>query len=208
VDRGLLTNLARLVRESTEDLEQYQYTRVLERTETFFWFFCDNYLELVKSRRYGDHGPELAGSANSALLTAVSVFLRLFAPFLPFATEEIWSWWRSGSVHQAAWPTEAEILAIAGGPDERGALALQVASQVLGEIRKKKSEGKRPPKTPAARVVVRAPEDRLALLAEVDQDLRSAGLIHQIDTFVAEALQVDVDLAPPEGPPQRGVETA
>ena len=207
VDRGLLTSLARLVRESTEDLDQYQYTRVLERTETFFWFFCDNYLELVKSRRYGDHGPELAGSANSALLTAVSVFLRLFAPFLPFATEEIWSWWRPGFVHRAAWPTEAEILAAAGGPDERGALALQAASQVLGEIRKKKSEGKRPPKTPAARVVVRAPEDRLALLAEVDQDLRSAGLIQQIDTFVAEALQVDVELAHPEGAPQRGVET-
>ena len=206
VDRGLLTNLARLVRESTEDLEQYQYTRVLERTETFFWFFCDNYLELVKSRRYGDHGPELAGSANSALLTAVSVFLRLFAPFLPFATEEIWSWWRPGSVHRAAWPTDAEIFAISGGPDERGAQALQVAAQVLGEIRKKKSEGKRPPKTPAARVIVRAPEDRLALLTEVDQDLRSAGLIQQLDTVVAEALQVDVELAPPEGPPQRGRE--
>jgi valyl-tRNA synthetase len=207
VDRGLLTNLARLVRESTEDLEQYQYTRVLERTETFFWFFCDDYLELVKARRYGDHGAELAGSANTALLTAVSAFLRLFAPFLPFATEEIWSWWRPGSVHRAAWPTEAEILAAAGGSDERGVLTLQVAAQVLTEIRKKKSEGKRPPKTPAARVVVRAPEDRLALLGDVDQDLRSAGLIQQIDMVVSEALQVDVELASPDIPP-RGAEGA
>jgi valyl-tRNA synthetase len=203
VDRGLLTNLARLVRESTDDLERYQYTRVLERTETFFWFFCDNYLELVKARRYGDHGAEPAGSANSALLTSLSVFLRLFAPFLPFASEEIWSWWRPGSVHKAPWPTEQEILDAAGGADERGAQALQMAAQVLGEIRKKKSEGQRPLKTPAARVVIRAPEDKLALLPDVEQDLRASGLIRQLDTLVSEVLQVEVELAPPEGPPQR-----
>ncbi|HET7218059.1 MAG TPA: valine--tRNA ligase [Vicinamibacterales bacterium] len=204
VDRGLLTNLARLVRESTDDLERYQYTRVLERTETFFWFFCDNYLELVKARRYGDHGAEPAGSANAALLTALSVFLRLFAPFLPFAAEEIWSWWRPGSVHKASWPTEQEILDAAGGADERGAQALQMAAQVLGDIRKKKSEEQRPLKTPVSRIVIRAPDDKLALLPDVEQDLRASGLIQQIDTIVSEALQVDVELAPPEGPPQRG----
>ncbi len=195
VDRGLLTNLARLVRESTEDLEHYQYTRVLERTESLFWFFCDNYLELVKARRYGDHGPELAGSANAALLASLSVFLRLFAPFLPFATEEIWSWWQPGSVHVAKWPTEAEILEAAGGADERGVKALQLAAHVLGEIRKKKSEEQRPLKTPVARVVIRAPERDLELLPDVDRDLRASGLIQHIDTMVSEALQVDVELA-------------
>ena len=204
VDRGLLTNLARLVRESTADLDNYQYTRVLERTETFFWFFCDNYLELVKARRYGDHGPEQAGSANASLLTALSVFLRLFAPFLPFAAEEIWSWWRPGSVHTAAWPSEQEILEAAGGADDSGAQTLQMAAQVLGDIRKKKSEEQRPLKTAVARVVIRAPDEKLALLPDVEQDLRASGLIQQIDTLVAEALQVDVELAPPEGPPQRG----
>jgi valyl-tRNA synthetase len=203
VDRGLLTQLARLVRESTEDLENYQYTRVLERTESLFWFFCDNYLELVKARRYGDHGPQLAGSANSTLVASLSVFLRLFAPFLPFATEEIWSWWRPGSVHVAPWPTEAELLEVAGGADERGTRSLQLAAHVLGEIRKKKSEGQKPLKTPVARVMVRAPERDLELLPEVEQDLRAAGLIQQIDTTVAEALQVDVELAPTEAVPRR-----
>jgi valyl-tRNA synthetase len=203
VDRGLLTMLARLVRESTEDLEGYQYTRVLERTETLFWFFCDNYLELVKARRYGDHGEALAASANSALLASLSVFLRLLAPFLPFATEEVWSWWRPGSVHRAAWPTEAETLEASGGADERGRRALQLAAQILAEVRKKKSEGKRSPKTPATLVVVRAPEGELELLADIDTDLRAAGLIQQIETRVSEALQVDVELAPPEGPPVR-----
>ncbi len=203
VDRGLLTNLARLVRESTEDLENYQYTRVLERTETFFWFFCDNYLELVKSRRYGDHGEVLAGSANTALLTSLSVLLRLFAPFLPFATEEIWSWWQRGSIHKATWPTEAEILSVANGADDRGVLALQMAAQILGDIRKKKSEGQRQLKTPVARVVIRAPDNKLELLPDIEQDLRASGQIQQIDTLVSEVLQVDVELAPPEGVPGR-----
>jgi valyl-tRNA synthetase len=203
VDRGLLTDLARLVRESTEDLENYQYTRVLERTESLFWFFCDNYLELVKARRYGDHGAELAGSANTALLEALAGFLRLLAPFLPFATEEIWSWWRPGSVHKTAWPTENEILEAAGGADQRGAKSLQLAAQILGEIRKKKSEEQKPLKTPAARVTVRAPEGELELLPGIEQDLRAAGLIQQIDTMVSEALQVDVELASPDSGPSR-----
>jgi valyl-tRNA synthetase len=203
VDRGLLTTLARLVRESTDDLEGYQYTRPLERTESLFWFFCDNYLELVKSRRYGDQGAALAASANTTLMTALSVFLRLFAPFLPFATEEVWSWWRAGSIHAAPWPTEAELLEVGGRADERGAQALQVAAQILGEIRKKKSEGQRPLKTPVTRVVIRAPEATLDLLPEIERDLRASGLIQQIETMASEALQVDVDLAPPDGPPFR-----
>ena len=203
VDRGLLTNLARLVRESTEDLEGYQYTRVLERTESFFWSFCDNYLELVKSRRYGDHGEGPAASANTALLASLSVFHRLFAPFLPFATEEVWSWWQPGSVHKASWPTEEEILAVAGGADDRGVVALLLAGDILGEIRKKKSEQQRPLKTAVARIMMRAPERKLELLPDIEQDLRAAGQIQQIDTLVSEALQVDVELAPPDGVPGR-----
>jgi valyl-tRNA synthetase len=206
VDRGLLSTLARLVDESTADLEAYNYTRVLERTETFFWGFCDDYLELVKGRRYGDQGTELAASANGALLTTLSVVLRLLAPFLPFATEEVWSWWRPGSVHTAQWPTAKEALA-ASHPQEadaRAVKALQFASQVLGAVRKKKSEEQRPLKTPVARIVIRAPEEELAFLPEVERDLRSSGLIERIETRVSEVLQVDVELSPPDNrPPER-----
>jgi valyl-tRNA synthetase len=101
LDRGMLTMLAGVVEDATAALAEYNYTKALERTEGFFWFFCDNYLELVKSRRYGDLGAEGAASANGAMLIAVESLLRLFAPFLPFVTEEVWSWWRQGSVHRS-----------------------------------------------------------------------------------------------------------
>jgi valyl-tRNA synthetase len=193
----MLTSLARLVRESTVEFEQYNYTKVLERSESFFWFFCDNYLELVKARRYGDHGEAAAGSANAALLAALSVLLRLFAPCLVFVTEEVWSWWRPGSIHRSSWPVEQELLSVAGGEDDRGAAALDVAALVLGEVRKKKSELRRPMKTRARRVVVTDTADRLALLDDVRVDLMSAALIDQLETATGEC-SVGVELALPE----------
>src|SRR5690606_24593699 len=155
VDRAMITSLAALVDDATALFEENQYATVLERTERWFWTYCDDYLELVKSRRYGAQGPELAGSANTALLASLSVLLRLFAPFLPFVTEEVWSWWQPGSVHRASWPTSAELLETIGGPDESAALALERASLVLGEVRKTKSEARRKLSTPVTRLVVR-----------------------------------------------------
>ena len=141
----MIRSLGALVTETTAAFDGYDYARVLQRTEAFFWRFCDDYLELVKGRRYGDQGAAGAGSANAALTAALSVMLRLFAPFLPFVTEEVWSWWREGSIHTAPWPALEELTAlVADGPpatssdDER---AYQWAIDVLFEVRKQRSEG-------------------------------------------------------------------
>jgi valyl-tRNA synthetase len=143
LDRGMLTSLASLVSEATEQLEAYEYARVLERTESFFWAFCDDYLELVKARRYGDFGAEAAGSANSAMLVALSTLLRLFAPYLPFVTEEVWSWWRLGSVHRASWPTPEEVTQPIGGADAKAQDVLEAARSGLAEVRRIKSTVKK-----------------------------------------------------------------
>jgi valyl-tRNA synthetase len=151
LDRGMLTALAALVAESTEQLEAYDYTRVLGKTETFFWSFCDDYLELVKARRYGDFGPEGAASANSAMLVALSTLLRLFAPYLPFVTEEVWSWWQTGSVHRASWPTPEEVLQSIDGADPEALTVREAAQAALADIRRVKSLLKKPVKAVIAR---------------------------------------------------------
>jgi valyl-tRNA synthetase len=198
VDRAMLTSLAALVGECTALLDDCQYATVLERTERWFWSFCDDYLELVKSRRYGASGPELAGSANTALVAALSVLLRMFAPFLPFVTEEVWSWWQDGSVHRAKWPEAVELLDLIGGADDRAAAALERAALVLGEVRKTKSEAKRKLSTPVARLVVRDTADNLRALQTAEADLRSSGFVEQLVTEAAEAFSVEVTLADPE----------
>jgi valyl-tRNA synthetase len=127
---------------------------VLDFTEKFFWRFCDDHLELVKSRRYGDFGPEAAASANSAMLVALSTLLRLFAPYLPFVTDEVWSWWQQGSVHRAPWPASAEVVASIGGPDAAALAARAATQEALAEVRRVKSILKKPTKAVIARAVL------------------------------------------------------
>ncbi|CAN5630082.1 valine--tRNA ligase [soil metagenome] len=179
LDRGLLTSLRALVDEATRALEAYDYARALQQTETFFWSLCDNYLEMVKARRYGDHGPEAAGSANATLLRTLSVVNRLFAPYLPFVSEEVWSWWQHGSVHAASWPSVDEVDRAAPADVEAQA-ALDGAVAVLGEIRRQKSFDKRPLKARIAVAVVRWDTQAIARLREAEIDLRSAA---GVETF-------------------------
>jgi valyl-tRNA synthetase len=175
LDTGILTALAVLVREATDRLENdYDYAWVLQHAETFFWDFCDNYLELVKSRRYGDFGDAAAGSANATMLVVLSVLQRLLAPYLPFVTDEIWSWWQEGSVHTAAWPTEREVLDAVADRHADAQGLYRRTTEVLAAIRKKKSERSLSAGAPLARVVIRNNEDLERRLQLVLPDLRAA----------------------------------
>jgi valyl-tRNA synthetase len=170
----MLAGLSTLVDEATRAFDDYDHAKALDATERFFWNFTDDYLELVKSRAYGD--TEGAGSAIASLRLALSVLLRLFAPFLPYVTEEVWSWWQEGSVHLAAWPTTSEIPA-GGDP-----AAFEVASWSLKEIRGAKTRAKRSLRADVERVVVRDTAERLAALARVEHDVREAGNVSALET--------------------------
>ena len=188
----MLAGLAGLVDEATAAFDGYDYARALERTESFFWAFCDDYLELVKSRAYGGQGEEAQASADASLRLALSTLLRLFAPFLPFVTEEVWSWWQDGSVHRADVARAAELRGRRPAPT---ALDLDVARAVLGEVRKAKSEARQSMRADVRLVVVRDSAPRLAALASVAGDVRDAGRIADLVTEEAEDFAVKVELA-------------
>jgi valyl-tRNA synthetase len=196
VDRAMVRNLAALVTDVTAAFEGYDYARVLQRTETFFWGFCDDYLELVKGRRYGEQGAAGAGSANAALTAALSVMLRLFAPFLPYVTEEVWSWWREGSIHTAAWPTAEELTSLLADNSMETAQVDQRtyswATDVLFEVRKQRSEAKQPLKVPITQVTVKAEAAAVALMPIVDADLRAALRVQAFATSVGEPREIVV----------------
>ncbi len=195
LDRAMLASLATVVDEATAAYDDYNYARALELAESFFWSFCDDHVELVKDRAYGARGPEAADSAKAALALALSVQLRLFAPVLPFVTEEVWGWWREGSVHRAPWPSTHELAGATGD----AAIVTDVAG-VLSGIRKAKSEAKVSMRVAVASAVVSGGAAAIARVREAAGDLAAAGRVGALSFLEADGpLTVVVTLAPESG---------
>ena len=189
IDLSMLASLSEVVKTATEAFAAYDHTKALETTESFFWTFTDDYLELVKDRAYGsEYSDQERGSAVLALRSALSVLVRLFAPFLPFATEEVWSWWQQGSVHQSSWPTTDELQ---GSTPE----LMKLSSQALILVRKSKSDLKLSMKAEIAELKLKAP----AALNYVGKDLQSVGNIAKLELIEApEIAIVEVRFAEPQ----------
>ena len=178
VDQAMLSRLADVVEEATTALEQFDYARALERTEAFFWWFCDDYVELVKTRAYGE--TQDSSSARVSLRRALSILQRLLAPMLPFATEEVWSWWQSGSIHRTNWPTSSETLA--GCTANKEALTeLDAIYVVLAAVRRAKTEAKVSQRAEVAKLKVTSDAKTLTVLRTNIDDLRNAGALQEIE---------------------------
>jgi valyl-tRNA synthetase len=183
VDIAMLARLASVVDEATTAFETYDYARALEKSESFFWWFCDDYVELVKTRAYSEGAG--SDSARAALQRALSTLQRLFAPHIPFATEEVWSWWQTGSIHRASWPTRADLL---GGTSTVEATEdlLDAVCNVLAVIRRTKTEAKVSQRAEVEHVLVSATDTQVSLLQLGLVDLLNAGVAQKIE-FVAHA---------------------
>ncbi|MEV0984537.1 valine--tRNA ligase [Brevibacterium sp. NPDC049920] len=175
LDRALLTSLRATVADCGTHMAAYDYAHMLRAAESFFWEFTDDYVELVKDRSYGADGEAAQLSAHATLATALDVLLRLFAPITPFVTEEVWSWWREGSVHRTAWPTVEALPEFSAAEAPAGMLA-DVAT-VLGEVRRTKTEAKVSQKTEITRAVVTAVPRIIELVTLAESDLRAAGRV-------------------------------
>jgi len=190
LDRDLLANLNVVIDTATTALEGFDHARALETSEQFFWTFCDDYLELVKERAYGAGTPTAQASAATTLRTAIDVLLRLFAPYLPFATEEVWSWTHEGSIHNASWP-----IAGSGGDtgiDTAPSGLLQAVSEALVGIRRAKTDAKASQKTDVVSATIAGP----AVLRDGLDDLKAVGRIATVEFVEADAIEVrDIVLA-------------
>jgi valyl-tRNA synthetase len=197
VDTALLGRLAGVVSRATEAFEAYDYTTALEVTEKFFWEFCDDYLELVKERAYADQG-DASVSAKATLAFALQVQLRLLAPFLPYVTEEVWSWWQEGSVHRAHWPATTEL----GSAAASDGSVIDAVAAALGGIRGAKSQAKVNMKTPLGRVEISGPEKAVKAAESAAADLVAAGRItgELVFTVVADATELSVSAEIAEQP--------
>ncbi|NBU85653.1 MAG: valine--tRNA ligase, partial [Actinobacteria bacterium] len=193
IDQALLAALADVVDQATAAFEAFNYTKALEVTESFFWAFCDDHLELVKDRAYGLAGDAEAESAKATLSVTLETLLQLFAPFLPFVTEEVWSWWQQGSVHTGGWP-KSDALRAHGG----NAAALGAVAEVLSQLRKIKSEAKVSMKAGLENATITASQEQIAFISQAASDLLSAGRVSGEFNYTAADGQIVVtaDLSP------------
>jgi valyl-tRNA synthetase len=184
LDLDLLAELDRVISIATTAFDEFDHAKALETAEQFFWVFCDDYLEVVKERAYGAAGAEEQASAVLALRESIDVLLRLFAPFIPFATEEVWSWTHDGSVHTAAWP-------IPSGRSQPSGL-LGIVSEALIGIRRAKTDAKASQKTDVTSATISGP----ALLEAAVGDLKAVGRITNANFVVSTDVSVtDIVLA-------------
>ena len=197
LDRAVLAQLSDVIAQATKAFDNYDYARALQITESFFWQFTDDYVELIKDRAYGAAGETEQASVLAALATTLDSLLRLFAPFLPFATEEVWGWWRTGSVHRAEWPAALEIT---GGDTTM----LGTVGIALSGIRKAKSEAKVKQRTEVLSATITANASLVAQLKAGLGDLKAAANAQEItlETGDGELTVSGVELAPAEEPAQ------
>jgi valyl-tRNA synthetase len=195
LDRAFVHELLAVVREATASYDEFEFAPALRATETFFWArFTDSYLELCKARARAEDDPQGRGSAIAALRLGLSVLLRLFAPVLPYITEEVWSWAFAGetghaSIHKAPWPSAADFEGVAAPAD---AGAFDVAVTALAAINRAKTSAGVGVGRGVERLVLAGRQAELSRLQPVIADVLAAGRVTAHELSPREGLEEGV----------------
>jgi valyl-tRNA synthetase len=179
LDLAMIERLRGVIDQATRALEVFDYATAMQVVEESFWQFCDHYLELVKLRSYSDDDTPERRSALAALGLGLNAYLRLLAPFMPFVTEEVWSWrfageGRAKSVHTSPWPTKAELEAV---PKPEFGHSFELAVEVMTAIRGAKTVAQKSLRWPVASLVIAGAEADRAALQPVIEDVLRAGVV-------------------------------
>ena len=168
-----------MVDEATTAFEAYDYARALERTEAFFWSFCDDYLELVKGRAYEDSSEPGPASARATLAMALSVLLRLLAPSCLSSPKRCG---RGGTRARSTGPRGPTPTELVAGAASTGTRRPRHGRGVLGDVRRAKTARTDVDAGPGGPLTVVDDPERLALLAQAEADLRDAGGVVELVT--------------------------
>jgi valyl-tRNA synthetase len=189
LDLAFIAELKKLVERATAAFEEFEYSRALEETESFFWSaFTDNYLELVKKRTRTDEDPESRASAIATLRMGLNVTMRLFAPFVPTITDDVWSWTfaeQTGkqSIHIADWPSAAEFEGI---PDPNSDDSFAVACDAIAAVRKAKTDMGLGMGRPLASLSLAGNADSLSVLTGVISDVNDGANASGVDVIAGD----------------------
>jgi valyl-tRNA synthetase len=194
MDYWLLTKLMNIVKTATESFDRYEYSAAKRETDVFFWqSFCDNYLEFIKHRTYNSAGDESRLAAQKTLYYALLTQLKLFAPIMPFITEEIYQMYFKNtegeeSIHLTSWP-EYDHTVVDDDAENAGDLAVQI----LAEVRKHKSMKQLSLKAEVRKVTVNCTEEQRKLIEMIEIDLKATGLIQELEFGKSDEFSVAVE---------------
>jgi valyl-tRNA synthetase len=192
MDRWLLAKLHRMIKSCTEDFDRYEYSKTKAETEKFFWnTFCDNYLEIAKDRLYKSDkvGQHATDSARYTLYHSLLAQLKLIAPIMPHITEEIFQMYYAEkmkgysdggkksfvSIHNTSWPEWKESMF-----DPEAEKVGDTAVEIVGMVRRDKSEKNLSLKTPIKELFVRVDKELIHGLSHALEDLMATTKAEEI----------------------------
>ncbi len=199
IDLSFVASLNEVIETATIAFDRFDYASALDKIEAHFWQFCDHYIELVKGRAYREEDINKKMSALATLDWSLKTYLRLLAPFIPYITEEVWSWRYAKassnqlgkqSIHQTKWPSIDEFQNIIASSK----VQFEQAIEILTVVRTTKSQANMSMKHPVERMIIHSPEQNWSSYETIKDDISRAGMINQITFSPSETVTIEVKL--------------